>query len=436
MAVGIANFQTLFQTFYPETDLSYLIPDNLPFLNAITKTNRPSGDAIDHPLLYGTPQGYSADFNSAQSQSGTAPRAVRATLRMSQAYKMIEFFDKDMLLSQGDNAYADLFQKTVEGAFLMFYNQMDIDCHGSATGWRGTVAALPATANPTNGATLAANTIALTSAMPLEAAFDQDMMVQFATYSGFPLSGSIFPPSDGRAATTLSPAVQILQVDPIAQTLLLSDASAATVNSFVVISGGAIGFSSANLNGGLIGLDSWNPYGGVPATGDNFCGINRAVFNTKLAGYYFDGSKLSIEDAVKRLSAKMSLGGARSSSLCLMHPLDFDALDSKLMTFSRYSTYDTASYGFQSIVIMGAAGRIDVVSDPHQPRGFARLVDPSVWTMYHVLGLPHVVDVDGRTAEQGLNFDGRTARVRAYMQLACFEPHKNGVVKLPQILVG
>lgn len=436
MAVGIANFQTLFQTFYPELDFTYLIPNNLPLLNALPKTEHVSGDVIDHPFLYGTPQGYSIDFNVAQSQAGLAPRAIRASMRMSQAYKNLEFFDKDTVLSQGEAAYADLFQKTVEGAFEMFYNNLDLDFHGSGTGWRGTVAAIPGGTNPVNGVTLAANTIALTSALPLEATFEQDQLLQFATYTGFPLAGSIFPPSDGRAPTTLSTAVQVVSVDPIAQTLLLSDASAATVGSFLVQAGGAVGFSSANLYGAPIGLDSWNPYGGVPATGDNFLGINRAVYNTRLAGYYFDGSRLSMEDAIKRLSSKMSLGGARSSNLCLMHPLDMDALDSKMMTFGRYSTYDTANYGFDSIVIKGAAGRIDVVADPHQARGFARLLDPSVWTVYHKMALPHVVDVDGRTVEQGLNFDGRTARVRAYFQLACYQPHKNGIVKLPQVLVG
>jgi hypothetical protein len=435
MTVGISTFQTLFQTFYPEVDLPYLIPDNLPLLNALPKSENVGGDVIDQPFLYGTPQGYSNDFNAAQSQSGTAPAAARISARMSQAYKIIEFYDKDVLLSQSENAYADLFQKTVEGVFASFYNNMDLDFHNSGTGWRGTVSAIAGGTNPVNGATLAANTIALTTALPLEAVFEPYQMLQFATYSGFPLSGSIFPPSDGRSATTLSSAVQVINVDPIAQTLTLSDSSAAVVGSFVVQYGACLGFSSANLNGAPIGLDSWNPFGGVPATGDSFLGINRAPYNTRLAGYWFDGSKLSIEDGLKRLSAKMSLGGCRTANLCLMNPLDLDLLDSKMMTFGRYSTYETATYGFDSIVVKGAAGRIDVVADPHMARGFARLLDPAAGMIYHKLALPHVVDLEGRTVEQGLNFDGRTARVRAYFNLVWREPHKMGIVKLPASLV-
>jgi hypothetical protein len=434
MAVGIANFQTLFQTYYPDTDLPYLIPDNLPLLNMIPKEDGLSGDIIDHPFLYGARQGYSIDFNSAAAQAGTAPRAVRAALRCAQAYDIVEFFDKDMALSQGEAAYADMFQKTMTGAMKDFLNNLDLDLHASGTGWRGTVVAAAGGTNPFNGATLAANQIAVATGMALEAVFNQDQLLQSATYVGYPLTGSIFPPSDGRAPTTLSPASQVLAVDPVGRTLTLTDPSQFTVGTFIVQQGGAVGFSASNIEGSFIGLDAWVPYGGVSTT-DNFCGVNRSVYSTRLAGYSFDGSRLSVEDALKRMSAKMSQGGARNANVCLINPLDWDALDSKMASFARYSTFDTATYGFDSIVISGAAGRIDVVADPHQPQGYARLITPDTWVLRHKMQVPHVVEIQGRTVEQGLNFDGRSARLRVYAQLCCYEPHKNGIVKLPQVLV-
>jgi hypothetical protein len=434
MAISISNIQTLFQTFYPERDLQYLIPQNLPLLNAISKSDDLSGDVVDHPFLYGTPQGYSLDFNTAQTQAGLAPRAVRGSFRVSQAYKIMEFLDKDILLSHGPAAYADIFQKSVEGAYQSFYQNMDVDLHGAATGWRGTVTAIAGQTNPVNGATLLTNQVAFSSIMPGEAVFEQDQLLQLATYAGFPVSGSIFPPSDGRAPTNISSSVQVVAVDPLNQTLTLSDGSVATVGAFLTQAGGAAGFSTTNLSGGLIGLDAWQPYGGPAATGDNFAGINRATYGTKLAGYWVDGSRFSTEDAIKRLASRMALGGAQNSNLCLINPLDLDAMDSKLSTLGRYSTFDTAMYGFESIVIRGATGRIDCVADPHMYRGYARLIDPSTWLLRHKLALPHVVDVEGRTVEQGLNFDGRSLRLRAYMQLFCTAPHKNGIVKLPTVI--
>ena len=142
----------------------------------------------------------------------------------------------------------------------------------------------------------------------------------------------------------------------------------------------------------------------------------------------------SMEGAIKGLSSRMSQGGASSSRVCLMNPGDFDLLDSKMTTFARYSDFQTATFGFNSILINGAAGRIDVICDPHQVAGYARLIDPDTWVLRHAGELPHVVDIQGRTVEQGLNFDGRTARIRAYPQIFCMQPHKNGIVKLPQTL--
>jgi hypothetical protein len=353
---------------------------------------------------------------------------------MSQAYQFLELFDKDQLLSQGEGAYADMFETVCTGAIKNMFKNLDLDAHLAGNGWRGTVAAIAGQVCPYNAKiTLAANQICLYKAYALETVFELQQFIQAATYTGFPVAGSIFPPADGRTATTLSNDVQITAIDAVNNIITLSDASAFALNSFVVMSGGAIGFSSGNLNGGLIGMDAWVPYNGVTST-DSFCSINRYPYGTRLSGYFVDGSMNSIEGAVKGLSSRMSQGGASSSRVCLMNPGDFDLLDSKMTTFARYSDFQTATFGFNSIIINGAAGRIDVICDPHQVAGYARLLDPDTWVLRHAGELPHVVDIQGRTVEQGLNFDGRTARIRAYPQIFCMQPHKNGIVKLPQTL--
>jgi len=436
MAVGIQNAQAFFQTFYDEEAMQWLVPDNLPFLNMIRKEDGLSGDVIDHPFLYNPAQGYSADFSTAMAQAGNTSRVARATLRCAQAYSMVEFFDKDRALSLGDAAYMDIVQPVMTGKIMDFNAQLDMDLHGSGTGWRGTVGAIAGQANPITGATLSANQIYVASGIGLETLFNQDQSIQAATYTGFPLAGSIFPPADGRMPTTLSNTVQVAAVDSNSRTLTLSDASSFVVGSFIVQAGGAIGFNSSNTYGAIIGMDSWQPYtpNGLPSS-DNFCSVNRSIYPTRLSGYAKDLSRLSIEDGIKRLSAHMSQGGARTSNVALINPLDFDALDSKLMTNTRYSTVQTATHGFDSIVINGAAGRIDCVPDPHQVQGFVRVIDPSTWVLRHKMAIPHIVDVEGKTMEQAPNFDGRTARLRMYAQLVCNAPHKNGVAKIASVNV-
>lgn len=433
MAIGIQNFQQIYKNFYPDTDLPWLIPDNLPFLNMIEKQDGLSGDLIDHVFKYGAAQGYSQDFNTAAAAAGSPNRAVRAGLRCSQAYKFCEFFDKDKALSEGEAAYADIVTDTLTGVIMDFNKNLDLDLHASGTGFRGVVAAVAGQVNPFNpNQTLVTGQIAVQAGFGLEAVFDQDQPIQGVTYAGFPVAGSVFPPGDGRAPTTLGVPTQVISVDAINRVLTVADPTALVVGAFIVQAGGAIGFSSSNINGAFIGLDAWNPYGGV-ATNDAFCNVNRSIYGTRLAGYWYDGSRLSIEDSIKRLSARMSQGGARSSNIGLMNPLDFDALDSKLGSAVRYGSVETATYGFDSIVINGAAGRIDIVCDPHMAQGYTRLIDPSVWKFHHKYQIPHIVDVEDRTMEQGANFDGRTCRVRVYGQLRCRQPQKNGIVKLPFI---
>lgn len=433
-AAGIASTSGLFRTLYPEDSLPWLIPDNLPFLHLIEKEGGVSGQVIDHGFLVSPGQGYSTDFNRAAAQAGGSPVTANAAIRMSQCYQMLELLDKDQLLSQGPGAYADLFETMCTGVIKNVFKNLDLDAHLAGNGWRGTVVAIAGQVCPYNPKiTLAANQICMAKAYALETVFELNQFIQGATYAGYPTTGSIFPPSDGRTPTTLSNDVQITAIDPMNNILTLSDASFFAVNTFVHMSGGAVGFSSGNLNGGLIGLDGWQPFSGVSAN-DSFCSINRYPYSTRLAGYWSDQSQNSIEGAIKALSSRMSQGGASTSNVCLMNPGDFDMLDSKLTTFARYSSFDTATYGFNSIIINGAAGRIDVICDPHQPQGFARLIDPSTWVLRHAGGLPHIVEIQGRSVEQGLNFDGRTARIRAYPQIFCRQPHKNGIVKLPQSL--
>lgn len=436
MAVGMSNFQIAYKTFYDSDTIKWLTPKNCPLLAMVPRKGNLSGDIIDHPFLYGAAAGYSPDFATAAAQAGNAPRGLRATLRCSQGYSMCEFFDKDKELSDGDASYIDTVTATLQSKMQNMLSQMDIDLHGSGTGARGLVGAIAGQVNPLSGTTLGQGQVFVQVGMGLEAVFDQDQQLQFATYAGYPLTVngaiSIFPPADGRVPTTLSNPVVVLAVDATNRVLTLSDASAATVNSFLVQAGGAIGFNSSNTYGALIGMDSWIPYGG-PQSGENFCSISRSVYPTRLCGYFYDGSRLAMMDAIKRLSARMSQGGATSSSVCLVNPLDFDAMDSSAMNTVRVGSISTFTHGFDSIVINGAAGRIDIVADPHQMQGYARLIDPETWLLHHVLDLPHVVDVDGKTMEQGGNFDGRTCRLRFYAQLRCLEPQKNGVVKLAQV---
>lgn len=433
MTAGIGTNQFLYQTYYPQSELPFAIPDNLPISNMLNKQGGLSGDVIDVAFIYGARQGYSQDYNSAKTQRGTQNTGARAALRCSQAYTLFEVLEKDRALSGGDASYGDLWQKTMEGTMLDFHNQLDLDFHAAGTGWRGTVSAIAGGVDA-QGGVVGLNQICLAVGLPLDAVFSPGQSVQATTYTGFPLAGSIFPPSDGRQATTISVPVQVVAVDSVRRLVTLTDASAFTTTSFVAQAGCALGFSSTNLLGGIVGIEAWNPYGGVPST-DNLCGLNRYQFQTRMCGTWVNGSNSSIEDAIKKCSSKMSTTGAKNSTIVGMSPLDWDALDSKLMTQYKYSTLDLGVYGFSSLVINGASGgRMDCVVDPHQPQGYARIYDMSAFTVHHAGDIPHMATYGGSGEYPSDNFDGTQTCLRAYLQMKTNQPWKLGTVKLPTII--
>lgn len=428
MAVGVSNFSVLYQTFYPDTDLPYLVPENLPFWNLLPKEDGLSGQTIDHPWLYGTKQGFSLSFDAAQAQAGNAPNGLRAVVSASQGYQVLEFNDKDEVLSQGEAAYADLFQKTMTGAFKDFYNRLDIQAHIGNSALAQVVAV---SGGVVNGITLVANQIAVNT---FGAAGVGGFSPETWAEVGMQLQASTTAPTDGTVPSVTGNIATVTAVDAVNRIITLSDASAFTTSNYIYQRGNALGFSSANFLGGIVGMDNWVPMT-APTSADNFLGVNRSVYGSRLSGYRYTGTSRSIEDAIKRLGALMSQGGAMNATVCLLNPLDFDALDSKMTTFNRYSSFSTATYGFDSIVVSTAAGRVDCLPDPHMAQGFARLITPDSWLFRHKLQVPHIVDIQGRTAEQALNFDGRTARMRFYGQLLCLRPHENGIVALPQVAI-
>jgi hypothetical protein len=162
------------------------------------------------------------------------------------------------------------------------------------------------------------------------------------------------------------------------------------------------------------------------------------------SGFRYDqtaNGNRSIEDTIKRLGSIMSSGSQGMVSqnggyMCFLNPQDFDSLDSKLMSsVVRSNVAGAAEYGFPSIVLNTGLGRLDVMSDPHQARGYARLIQDGALKLRHTPGsLPELVEWGGVSVVPGQNSDSRQFRLRAYLQLWCANPSGLGIAQLPNIV--
>ncbi len=436
MAIGISNFQTLYQTYYPDESLPYLVPEDLPVLNMVLEGStdgQVSGDVIDMPWLIDAPSGTSQTFGDAQVQAGNAPSALRPQIRMSQLYQVMSFLDKDKNLSDGEASYGDLMEVTVRGARMNLLNNMDQLLHGNGSGNR--VSFTWASATPT---VLALN------AVPVQLTGDTTGQAL-----GSPVGQTMFTlndqvvitstnPKDGSAPTIVSGPYSISAISGNTNTVTLATAPAGLTNGNVYAlakRGDTLGFNPALVYPGVIGFDAANPFGG-PAANDNYLNVNRSVYDVRGAGQWGDFSTgFNIEQAIRRMATQMKNSGVPSGGVTVtMYPQDYDALDGKLQTQARYGQHELGVFFFDSLVIGSTLGRLNIVPDVHQQQGFFRMYAPGFGQLMYKGGLPHFATLNSGLDEQwGSNYDGREKRLRAYFQMRYKDMRKMGIGKLPFI---
>jgi hypothetical protein len=218
----------------------------------------------------------------------------------------------------------------------------------------------------------------------------------------------------------------VISVDHAAGTITVSatDGGAAgsptawAANDFLCASGG-VGTSIA-------GLQSWLPASAPAAT--SFFGVDRTV-NSMLGGSRMDAATLgySTEEAIQLGAAELHrMGGL--PDLFVMNPISWQKFALGLGTRRVYSErVSEAGVGFRSIKVDGAAGPIDVISDPDCPGATGFLLDPSTLTLA-CLGtteVPRVLDSDGLTLMRAASADAYELRVGHYSNLVCSAPGRN-----------
>lgn len=430
------TFQTLYQTYYPDASLPYLLPEELPLINYLIGGNtdgQVSGDVVDMPWLFGAAAGFSQTFSNAQNQAANAPQALRPQIRLSQAYKVMGFQDKGETLSDGEASYGDLMEVTVDGARRDFLSKLDQLDHLNGSGNVGSI---------TYTGTPQANAVVFNIA-PTQLTGDTlgSPVGTSVIQTLFEINDQIVFTStnlnDGTPPTVVAGPFTIKEVDSDNNTIYLDSNPPLTIgNTYGVAgAGNTMGFNAALIYPSVIGVEAYNPYGGVSQS-DNFLGVNRSIYKSRTAGTWADVSKnFSMEGGIRRLATKMREAGVPPGGVwCGMYPTDYDALDTKLTTQNRYADHRLGEVFFDAIVINSTMGRINVIADPHQSQGRFRLYAPGAMQKMYRNGLPHFAMLRNGTDEQwGANYDGREKRLRAYEQNRCMDPRKLATGLLPPI---
>lgn len=164
-----------------------------------------------------------------------------------------------------------------------------------------------------------------------------------------------------------------------------------------------------------------------------FFGVNREKDNVRLAGIVFDGSALSVKDAIVNAINRVAREGGKPD-YCFMDFESYTQLSQDLQSNVIYTSLEgPGKISFAGFRFQGPKGEVVVMPDRDCEPQTAYLLQMDSWMLLHANeGEPVFLDDNGtgqvfRTVE---SFDGREVRVKMYGNLACNAPGYNAKVLL------
>jgi hypothetical protein len=395
-----------------------------PLLALIPKNESPSGFAgkyIPVPLVYGTPQGRSATFATAQSNQ-TAPSLASFFVYRVSNYQLVTITNELLEATKDDAAaFVDEAKLNMDTGFRNISNDLALDLYGAANGQRGVISSI--------------STGVITLATPADIVnFEVGMaLVSYSVSGTTPTQstsaaiGYVF--AVNRSAGTLTVAASAGSTTAATPTnWSTSFSNLAVAGDINFTSGGLATASKLKLSG----LAAWIP-STAPTSGDNFWGVDRSADPTRLAGVRFDGSSESIEEALIDAASLVAREGGQPD-MCFMSFASYAALEKSLGAKVQYVSvkHDEADIAFAGITVNAPYGPITCMPDRNCPALKAYLLQMDTLKLRSLGKAPHVLTY-GLEGLEGLRVgtaDALEIRIGYYANLVCNAPGWNCVVSL------
>lgn len=403
--LDMTKFGPGLKAYYSNQKVENMTYKDYPFYAMLTKKKDFFGKNYPLPIQIGNPQGRSHTFSKAKANQTSSVYKDFTLTRV-----------KDYSLATVDNETAEASEND-KGAFLKaLTNEIDSAIRSAASSMASMVYG---DGSGTIGQ-LGASTVVSTDTVILA---DADSVVNFEVGMTLVFAAAKSSGALRNSGGTLS----ILAVDRSAGTLKLS----AVINTNTGTIAGDYIFVDGDRNLSVSGLAAWLPFT-APTTGDAFFGVDRSVDPTRLAGVRFDGSALSIEEAlVGGLTLCNREGG--NPKVVFMNYTDWSNLELALGSKVQYavtSAFGRADIGFQGIQVKTNKGVANCVADPFCPRGYAYALTMESWALYSLKEPIRILDLDGNKLLRTSDADAVELRVGGYFQLGCDAPGHNAVIKL------
>lgn len=380
-------------------DLSY---SDRPFFALVNKRGGEGGNGVKIPLAIATSQGFAPTI--AQAQAVLAAQDLEAftvtpVVLLSVARISGLTLESSMTSKQ---AFAKGAKMVIDAAVKRLANAVSSGLFRDGSGVLGTVSAV----------NLATGLVTLTNSAE-GVQFELNQAVQMVTAPATLKSQTYYVVAVNREAGTIT----------LASSLGGSGAITNVVATDKIITAGTF-----NLQ--LKGLSAWLTTANLSTP---FFGVTREKDNVRLAGIVYDGSALSVKDAVINAINRVAREGGKPD-YCFMDFESYTQLAQDLQSNVIYTSLEgPGKISFSGFRFQGPKGEVVVMPDRDCEPQTAYLCQMDSWMLLHANeGEPVFLDDNGvgqvfRTVE---SYDGREVRVKFYGNLACNAPGYNAKVLL------
>lgn len=406
-AAGVSNMTALaavLKEYYGAQQLKTLVYKRNKWWAMIKKETDWSGSIVPIPLIYGNPQGGSADFATAQANV-TASQTVRFVMNWIQDYAVARITNLVQLATRNDaGAFLKAARQELDGALKTAENSLAGGLFRAATGTLGTSTGI------------ASGVITLTNVSDVTQFERGQTLEASATDGGALLGAAAYVVGVDRAGGKVSVAVT-------------QGGAVATPASWTgVMYIRRAGDRNLKINGLIDFLPT-----AAPTPGDSFNGVDRSPDPTRLGGVRYDGSAQTIEEAcidaaalVAREDGSPEIGITNHASWAAL----VKTLGSKVQ-YVNFESDETPGIGFQGVRINGPDGEINIFADRSCQSKRMFLIDPETWVLGSMLECPHILtELDGLEKLRGATTDTTEIRIGSYVMNTTNAPGRNANVSL------
>jgi hypothetical protein len=414
MSLDMTSFDAALKEYYTDQVVQNMVYKNNPLLALIPKDEKFFGRNRPQPIIYGNPQGRSANFVRAQTRGALEASRLREFLVTRKKDYAIATIDNETIEATKNDAGAFLEAATVEinGAIQNLTRSLAVKQYRLGFGSVGTVGSFATTT--------------ITLGQPEDVTnFEVGMELDLAAAEATGTLRAYGTSTNGLIVTGVNRATGVLTFGFNVNDATNGIPTIANADTIFIRGDRENVASPAMLC--VAGLEAWCPY--TSPTSASFFGVDRSVDPTRLGGLRLDGSTRPIEEALIDAATLVAREGG-SPDHCFLSYGKYTDLEKALGAKVQYLDLKVGDVGFRALRVNGPNGDIKIIPDQNCPTNRAHMLQLDTWKHCSLGKAVRVIDTDGLQMLRQSTADGVEVRYGYYANLSCAAPGWNCTIRL------